>query len=233
MARQEHLMDNCSIGMKACIFGAGASIQAGYPLASCLLHSLSDWLDTNPGGAASARYEPRWSGLGSIRTPVERPQLDTNPGGAASAFWVERCQNRILQIRETFGSLDSLENVLAKLEQCGTQRVVPTSLTTYAQDCFDIAHDTSEYLMGRALLDDSPRGFYPQYMRSDLVPAFREMFPAFTAQRRTAVTNIRAAGNFPEERLGPHVHLHLLEFEMPEVHHGNTVRAGFTPSRAT
>jgi hypothetical protein len=109
--------------------------------------------------------------------------LNTNPGGAASAFWVQRCQNRILQIRETFGSLDSLENVLVKLEQCGTQRVVPTSPITYAQDCFDIAHDTSECMMGRGLLDESPQGFYPQYMRSDLVLAFREMFYSIEESR--------------------------------------------------
>jgi hypothetical protein len=104
--------------MKAYIFGAGASVQAGYPLASRLLHTLSDW-------------------------------LDSCPGGEASAFWVQPCRNRMRQIRETFGSLDSLENVLGKLEQYGTQRVARSSATTYEQDFKDIAHDVSEHMMGR------------------------------------------------------------------------------------
>jgi hypothetical protein len=145
--------DNCFC-MKAYIFGAGASVQAGYPLASRLLHRLSDW-------------------------------LDTNPGGEASAFWVQPCRNRMLQIRETFGSLDSLEAVLGKLEQYGTQRVTPTSTTTYEQDFKDIAHDVSEYMMGRGCrdLDDPAVGFYPQYLRSDLITAFREMFYSIEESR--------------------------------------------------
>ena len=140
--------------MKAYVFGAGASVQAGYPLASRLLHDLSDW-------------------------------LDTCPGGKASEFWVQPCRNRMLQIRETFGSLDSLEIVLGKLEEYGTQRVVPTSATTYRQDHKDIAHDVMEHMMGRrgGALDDPAQGFYPQYLRSDLVTAFREMFYSIEESR--------------------------------------------------
>jgi len=133
--------------MKAYVFGAGASVQAGYPLASRLLHALSDWLDSR--------------------------QADKE-----SLFWVEPCRNRMVQIRETFGSLDSLESVLGKLETCGTNRFKPTSATTYRQDQKDIAHDVMEHMMGRGCgnLDDAAEGFYPQYLRSDLVTAFREMF---------------------------------------------------------
>lgn len=49
----------------------------------------------------------------------------------------------MLQMRETFGSLDSLESVLGKLEQYGAQRVPPTSGTTYEQDMKDLMHDAS------------------------------------------------------------------------------------------
>jgi hypothetical protein len=112
--------------MKAYIFGAGASVQAGYPLASRLLNTLSNW-------------------------------LDTCPGGKESAFWVQPCRNRMLQIRETFGSLDSLESILGELEQYGTQRVPPTSGTKYRQDIKDLMHDASEHMMGRRHLDDPQR----------------------------------------------------------------------------
>jgi hypothetical protein len=138
--------------MKAYVFGAGASVQAGYPLASRLLHALSDW-------------------------------LDTSPGGEESAFWVQPCRNRMLQIRETFGSLDSLENVLGKLEQYGTQRAVPTSAATYQQDMKDLMHDASEQFMGRRDPDAPAEGFYPQYLRSDLITAFREMFYSIEQNR--------------------------------------------------
>jgi hypothetical protein len=138
--------------MQAYIFGAGASVQAGYPLASRLLHTLSDWLDTCPGG------EP-------------------------AAFWVQPCRNRMLQIRETFGSLDSLENVLGTLEQYGTKRVVPTSATTYRQGMKDLMHDASEQMMGRRDPEEPADGFYPQYLRNDLISAFREMFYSIEENR--------------------------------------------------
>lgn len=133
--------------MTAYVFGAGASVQAGYPLASRLLHTLSDWLDTNPGGEAAPHY-------------------------------VQTCQYWMGQIRETWGSLDSLEDVLGKLEQYGTERVVPSGLTTYRQDAKDVSHDFIEASMGRG--SPNPReptvGFYPQYLRDNLVSAFREFF---------------------------------------------------------
>lgn len=133
--------------MKAYIFGAGASVGAGYPLASCLLLALSDWLDS-----AAAGDDPPW--------------------------WVEPFQNRMLQLRETFEPLGTLEDVLEKLQKYGTERIVPSGPMTYRQDPKDIGHDMSDYMMGRfrGNIEDKQCGFYPQYMRADLVSAFREMF---------------------------------------------------------
>jgi hypothetical protein len=130
--------------MKAYIFGAGASADAGYPLASKLLYCLSAWLD---------RCDP-------------------------SVHWVPWARNRIVQVRETFGSLDDFEGVLGKLEQYGQQRVRPTAPVTYLQDPNDIMHDCMERFRGfdSGDPDAATEGFYPQYLRGDLIGAFREFF---------------------------------------------------------
>src|ERR1041384_6159285 len=100
--------------MKAYIFGAGASVNAGYPLASKLLRGLAAWLD---------RCDP-------------------------SLHWVPWARNRIVQVRETFGSLDDFEGILGKLEDYGHQRVKPTGPTTYHQDRNDIGRDCIERFQG-------------------------------------------------------------------------------------
>jgi hypothetical protein len=130
--------------MAVYVFGAGASVSAGYPLASKLLNALSAWLD----------------------------RCDD------SIHWVPRARNRILQLRETFGPLDDFESILERLDACGQTRITPTGPTTYQQDPLDILHDYTEGLQG---IDGrnpelGAQGFYPQYLRSDLVLAFREFF---------------------------------------------------------
>jgi hypothetical protein len=127
----------------AYILGAGASANAGYPLASRFLQALSDWLG----------------------------QKDE------SEHWVASCRNRIVQVRETFGSLDDFEGILGKLEEYGDKRVRPTGPTTYGQDPKDILHDCAERMRSDITGADMPAtGFYPQYLRSDLILAFREYF---------------------------------------------------------
>src|ERR1035438_991600 len=140
--------------MKAYILGAGASAHAGYPLASGLLKALSEWLD---------RADP-------------------------SEHWVGTCRNRIVQVRETFGGLDDFEGILGKLDRYGFKRVKPTGATTYRQDPKDVFHDGAERMKGTDAGDadagdadagdaDAPaQGFYPQYLRSDLIMAVRELF---------------------------------------------------------
>src|SRR5579872_4511957 len=98
--------------MTAHIFGAGASVSAGYPLARQLLRDLSAWLDH----------------------------------GDPSVHWVPWARNRIVQVRETIGSLDDFEGILGKLEEYGQLRVRPTGPTTYRQDPKDVAHDCAERL---------------------------------------------------------------------------------------
>jgi len=51
-----------------------------------------------------------------------------------SAHWVTWAWNRIVQVRETYGSLDDFEEILGKLEQYGHERVRPTGPATYRQD---------------------------------------------------------------------------------------------------
>ena len=41
------------------------------------------------------------------------------------------CRNRIVQVRETFGSLNDFEGILGRLEESGHERVKPTGITTY------------------------------------------------------------------------------------------------------
>jgi len=141
--------------MTAYILGAGASVHAGYPLASRLLQAISDWLDRADEGE----------------------------------HWVGACRNRIAQVRETFGSLDDFEGILGQLEPYGHQRVKPTARVTYRQDSKDIFHDCAERLRavdgGNA--DAPAEGFYPQYLRSDLITALREFFFQLE-QNRTAQT---------------------------------------------
>jgi SIR2-like domain len=95
-----------------------------------------------------------------------------------SEHWVGPCRNRILQVRETFGSLDDFGGILGKLEAYGYKRVRPTGPVTYRQDPKDIFHDRTERLRGAG--DGAPdrpaEGFYPQYLRSDLIMALREFF---------------------------------------------------------
>jgi hypothetical protein len=129
--------------MKAYVFGAGASFDAGYPLASQLLQRLSVWLN------GSTLPEP----------------------------WAGNCRNRILQLRETFGSLDDFESILGRLEEFGYERVKPTGLVTYKQNPNDVVHDCQQAAMGKGNVDLSAVvGFYPQYLRSDLISAYQEFF---------------------------------------------------------
>jgi hypothetical protein len=81
-------------------------------------------------------------------------------------------------LRETFGSLDDFEGILGKLEEYGHLRFKPTGRTTHHQDRNDIRHDCIERFQGVHAGDpDIPaEGFYPQYLRSDLISAFREFF---------------------------------------------------------
>lgn len=139
----------------AYILGAGASAHAGYPLASRLLQSLSDWLDR----------------------------------ADESEHWVAGCRNRMVQVRETFGSLDDFEGILGKLGEYGHKRVKPTQPTTYRQDPKDIFHDCTERFSGEDDGDpDAPaEGFYPQYLRSDLIMGLREFFYQ-TEQTRSGQT---------------------------------------------
>ncbi len=151
--------------MKAYIFGAGASLTAGYPLASQLLHSLSVWLN----------------------------RCDS------SVEWVPWARNRIVQVRETFGSLDDFEGILGKLEEYGQQRVRPTGPTTYRQDRMDICHDCTETFCGVGDPDVPAQGFYPQYLRSDLIGAFREFF----YQTEELRTEPNSYDSFAERKAGP------------------------------
>jgi hypothetical protein len=96
----------------------------------------------------------------------------------ASEHWVGACRNRIVQVRETFGQLDDFEGILGKLDGYGFKRVKPTGATTYRQDPKDIFHDCAERMSGAdaSNADGPARGFYPQYLRSDLITAVREFF---------------------------------------------------------
>ena len=106
-----------------------------------------------------------------------------------SEHWVAGCRNRMVQVRETFGSLDDFECILGKLGEYGHERVKPTQPTTYRQDPKDIFHDCTEPFNGDD--DGDPHapaeGFYPQYLRSDLIMALREFFYR-TEQSRSGQT---------------------------------------------
>jgi hypothetical protein len=154
--------------MIAYILGAGASAHAAYPLASRLLHALSDWLD----------------------------QKDE------SEHWVAGCRNRIVQVRETFGSLDDFEGILAKLEEYGDKRVRMSCPTTYRQDLKDIFHDCTERMRSDVEGADTPAtGFYPQYLRSDLISAFREYFYEIETARSGEIAYDRFARKIDAESL--------------------------------
>jgi len=135
-------------------------VNAGYPLASKLLHGLSEWLD---------RCDP-------------------------SIHWVPWARNRIVQVRETFGSLDDFEGILGKLEEYGQQRVRPTGPTTYCQDHTDIWHACAVGDRGVPA-----RGFYPQNLRSNLILAFREFF----YQTEELRTTPNAYDSFAERKARP------------------------------
>lgn len=149
--------------MIAYVLGAGASAHADYPLASRLLEALSDWLDSK--------------------------------GDAAP--WITASRNRIIQVRETFGSLEDFEGILGKLEEFGHKRVKPTGRTTYGQDVKDIFHDCTERMRGNAAdvgdASGPASGFYPQYLRSDLITAFREYFYEIEANRTSEIAYDRFA----------------------------------------
>jgi hypothetical protein len=153
--------------MRVYVLGAGASVSAGYPLASQLLGELSSWLDCCD----------------------------------SSVHWVPWARNRIVQIRETFGSLDDFEATLGRLEEYGQQRVKPTGQTTYCQDYKDLAHDCMERLQGVDCGDPNipAQGFYPQYLRSDLISAFREFFYQVEELR----TKANAYDDFAERKACP------------------------------
>jgi hypothetical protein len=151
--------------MKAYVFGAGASLTAGYPLASKMLYGLSDWLDAQD----------------------------------VSVPWVFWARNRILQVRETFGSLDDFEGILGKLETFGHERVRPTGSSTYRQDHKDIFHDCTKQMQGESCDPETTEGFYPQYLRSDLIGAYREFF--YQTEEQRVGTN--AYDSFAVHRLAP------------------------------
>jgi hypothetical protein len=106
-----------------------------------------------------------------------------------SQHWVGPCRNRIVQVRETFGSLADFESILGKLNEYGHKRMKPTSPTTYGQNELDIMHDCTERLRGVDCgnPDEPAQGFYPQYLRSDLILALREFFHQ-TEQNRARPT---------------------------------------------
>ena len=114
--------------------------------------------------------------------------------------WVRDFRNRIVQVRETFGALDDFEGILGKLEEYGHSRVKPTGPTTYRQDTKDIFHDCTERMRGVDLgnTDTPATGFYPQYLRSDLISGFREYFMEIETSRTGEIAYDRFA-----RRIGP------------------------------
>jgi hypothetical protein len=118
-----------------------------------------------------------------------------------SVHWVPWARNRIVQVRETFGSLDDFEEILGKLEQYGHERVRPTGPATYCQDYKDIAHDCMERFGGidSGNRDIAAEGFYPQYLRSDLIGAFREFF----YQKEELRSRPNAYDSFAHRTAGP------------------------------
>ena len=118
-----------------------------------------------------------------------------------SVQWVPWARNRIVQVRETFGSLDDFEGILGKLEDYGYQRVKPAGQTAYRQDPKDIFHDCAERYRGVNIADPGvpAQGFYPQYLRSDLIGAFREFF----YQTEELRTEPNAYDGFAGRRAGP------------------------------
>jgi hypothetical protein len=154
-----------SLSMIAYIFGAGASVHANYPLASRLLPALANWLD----GQDS-----------------EQP---------AVAEW----RTRIEQLRHTFGSLDDFEKILGELDKCGTDRVQTQTETAYAQCMVDLLEDATRSLsrIGQraSRSDGEPRGFYPQYLRDQLVSAVREFFRDVELRRTAQIAYDRFAND--------------------------------------
>jgi len=109
--------------------------------------------------------------------------------------WVRDFRNRIMQVHETFGALDDFEGILGKLLEYGHSRVKPPGPTTYRQDTKDIFHDCAERMRGIDLgnTDTPATGFYPQYLRSDLISAFREYFMEIETNRSGEIAYDRFA----------------------------------------
>jgi hypothetical protein len=61
---------------------------------------------------------------------------------------------------------------------CGPKADITSGPVTYRQDQKDILHDCAERLQGVdvGMVDAPAEGFYPQYLRSDLITALREFF---------------------------------------------------------
>jgi hypothetical protein len=118
-----------------------------------------------------------------------------------SDYWCGQYRNRIAQVAETFGSLDDFEGILEHLEKFGHRRVRPTSSTTYQQNQVDIIHDYAEQLSSTGCdnLDEPSKGFYPQYLRSELIQALREFF----YQTEQNGSGPIAYDIFGEHRIGP------------------------------
>jgi len=80
-----------------------------------------------------------------------------------SVHWVPSARNRIIQVREKFGSLNDFEGILRRLEDYELQRVTATQPTISRQEPVDDPGAPAE-------------GFYPQNLRSELISVFREFF---------------------------------------------------------
>jgi hypothetical protein len=113
-----------------------------------------------------------------LASQLLQKMADWLDGSDDSEHWVGWCRNRIVQVRETFGSLNDFESILGKLANFGTDRVTPTGQPTYVQDQADVIEDCMRDLrfLEGTQSETPTEGFYPQYMRTALVRAFREFF---------------------------------------------------------
>ncbi|MDP2997842.1 MAG: hypothetical protein Q8N47_10165 [Bryobacterales bacterium] len=82
---------------------------------------------------------------------------------------IRNFRNRLVQLRALFPSLDDFEGILSSLGTYGHDRVNIESGAPQAQR--DIFED-----IVRGDVNAESKGFYPQYLRDDLVSAVREFF---------------------------------------------------------